>query len=102
MGLGYALSEELIYDSETGRMLNDNLLDYKIPTAMDTPDFNYSFVELEDPTGPFGNKALGETPCIPTAPAIRNAILNATGVGLTVTPMTPERLVTAFKEQGLI
>lgn len=56
MGLGYGLSEELLFDAK-GRPLNDNLLDYKLPTAMDTPDLNALFVELDDPTGPFGNKA---------------------------------------------
>ena len=74
-GLGYGLSEELLFDAK-GRPLNDNLLDYKLPTAMDTPDLNALFVELDDPTGPFGNKALGEPPAIPVAPAVRNAVLN--------------------------
>ena len=55
MGLGYGLSEQLLFD-KSGRPLNDNLLDYKLPTAMDTPDLHVEFVELEDPTGPFGNK----------------------------------------------
>ena len=58
MGLGYGLSEQLLFDAK-GRPLNDNLLDYKLPTSMDTPDLNALFVELDDPTGPFGNKALG-------------------------------------------
>lgn len=53
MGIGYALSEELLVDEKTGRPLNANLLDYKIPTAMDTPDLHTDFVELEDPTGPY-------------------------------------------------
>ena len=102
MGLGYGLSEELLVDEKTGRPLNNNLLDYKIPTAMDTPDLNVAFIELEDPTGPYGNKSLGEPPAIPVAPAIRNAILNATGVQMDVTPMTAQRLIEKFKEKGLI
>ncbi|XBX03951.1 molybdopterin-dependent oxidoreductase [Enterocloster clostridioformis] len=102
MGLGYGLSEELLVDEKTGRPLNNNLLDYKIPTAMDTPDLNVAFIELEDPTGPYGNKSLGEPPAIPVAPAIRNAILNATGVHMDVTPMTAQRLIEKFKEKGLI
>lgn len=102
MSLGYGLSEELLVDPKTGRVLNDNLLDYKIPTAMDTPKLNVEFVQLEDPTGPYGNKALGEPPAIPVAPAIRSAILNATGVAMNATPMTPQRLIEAFKKEGLI
>ena len=50
MGLGYGLSEELLVDEKTGRPLNNNLLDYKIPTAMDTPDLNVEFIQLEDTT----------------------------------------------------
>ena len=101
MGLGYGLSEELLFD-EKGRPLNDNLLDYKLPTAMDTPDLNALFVELDDPTGPFGNKALGEPPAIPVAPAVRNAVLHATGVAVDSLPMDPQKMVRHFKEAGLI
>ncbi len=101
MGLGYGLCEELLYD-KTGRPLNDNLLDYKLPTSMDTPDLHTDFVEVEDPTGPFGNKALGEPPAIPVAPAVRNAVLNATGIGFDELPLEPQRLVARFKAEGLI
>lgn len=102
MGLGYGLSEELLIDEKTGRPLNNNLLDYKIPTAMDTPDLHVEFIQLEDPTGPYGNKSLGEPPAIPVAPAIRNAILNATGVHMNANPMTAQRLIAEFKKTGLI
>lgn len=101
MGLGYALSEELLYDIQ-GRPLNGNLLDYKLPTSMDTPELQVEFVELEDPTGPFGNKSLGEPPAIPVAPAIRNAVLHATGVAVDSIPLDPQKLVKCFKEAGLI
>ena len=101
MGLGYALSEELLFD-KSGRPQNDNLLDYKLPTSMDTPDLHVQFVELDDPTGPFGNKALGEPPAIPVAPAIRNAVLNATGVAVDSLPLDPQKLVAHFKAAELI
>lgn len=101
MGLGYGLSEELLYN-EKGKPLNDNLLDYKLPTSMDTPNLHVEFVELNDPTGPFGNKALGEPPAIPTAPALRNAVLHATGVAVDALPLHPQRLVESFKAAGLI
>ena len=102
MGLGYGLSEELLVDEKTGRPLNNNLLDYKIPTAMDTPDLNVAFIELEDPTGPYGNKSLGEPPAIPVAPAIRNAVLQATGVAVNTLPLSPQKLVEEFTRGGLI
>lgn len=102
MGMGYALSEELLVDEKTGRPLNANLLDYKIPTAMDTPGLHTDFVELDDPTGPFGNKALGEPPAIPVAPAIRNAVLHATGIAFDSLPLSPQKLVERFLKEGLI
>ena len=102
MGLGYALYEHIKFDPKTGRMLNDNLLDYKLMTAIDTPDLKGDFVEAIDPTGPYGNKALGEPPTIPVAPAIRNAVLNATGVAINAAPLHPERLFDHFSAAGLI
>ena len=102
MGLGYALSEEMKYDPKTGRLLNGNLLDYKLPTALDHPELHALFVETEDPSGPFGNKALGEPPAIPVAPAVRNALLHATGVAVNTLPLSPQRLVEAFREGGLL
>ena len=95
MGIGYGLSEQLILDEKTGRPLNGTLLDYKLMTMMDTPDIKADFVELDDPIGPFGNKALGE-------PAIRNAVLHATGVAFNENPLTPQRLIYGFIKAGLI
>lgn len=102
MGLGYALSEQLLFDPETGRPLNNNLLDYKLPTIMDTPEIGAAFVETYDPTGPFGSKSLGEPPAITPAPAIRNAILDATGVKFNELPMNPQRLFEKFKKEGVL
>ncbi len=101
-GIGYGLFEELQIDPKTGRVLNPTLLDYKIPTTMDLPDLAADFVEKPDPTGPYGNKAVGETPAISPAAAIRDAILDATGCKFYVEPMTPQRLFEGFKEAGLI
>ena len=102
MGLGYALSEEMKFDPKTGRLLNGNLLDYKMPTAMDHPELTALFVETDDPSGPFGNKALGEPPAIPVAPAVRNAVLYATGVAVNTLPMNPQKMVEEFTKAGLI
>ena len=101
MGLGYALSEEMLFD-DACKPLNANLLDYKIPTAMDTPKLEALFVEVDDPTGPYGNKALGEPPAIPVAPAIRNALLHATGVSVHSLPLTPQKLIEHFRAAGLL
>ncbi|MBO6134866.1 MAG: xanthine dehydrogenase molybdenum-binding subunit XdhA [Lachnospiraceae bacterium] len=102
MSLGYGMSEELILDPVTGKAYNNNMLDYKIPTAMDSPDFKVEFVVMKDPTGGYGNKALGEPPTVAPAVAVRNAVLNATGIGFNEFPLTAERLVHEFKAKGLI
>ena len=96
------VSRGLVLDEKTGRPLNGTLLDYKLMTMMDTPDIKADFVELDDPVGPFGNKALGEPPAIPGAPAIRNAVLHATGVAFNENPLTPQRLIDGFMRAGLI
>ena len=102
MGIGYGLSEQLLFDEKTGKPLNNNLLDYKLSTVMDHPDLEALFVENAEPTSPFGTKALGEPPACSPAPAIRSAIYNATGVSIDTTPITPHVLYRAFKEAGLI
>lgn len=102
MGLGYALSEQLLFDKKTGRPLNNNLLDYKLPTILDTPDIGAEFVEIPDPAGSFGQKSLGENPAISPAPAIRNAVLDATGVAFNRIPMNPQSVFEKFKEAGLL
>ena len=75
-------SEQLLFDEKTGRPLNNNLLDYKLSTIMDHPHLEAQFVENAEPTSAFGTKALGEPPACSGAPAIRNAIYNATGVAI--------------------
>ena len=102
MGIGYGLSEQLLFDEKTGRPLNNNLLDYKLSTFMDHPNLEALFVENPEPTSPFGTKALGEPPACSPAPAIRSAIFNATGVSIDTTPMTPHVLYKAFRDAGLI
>jgi xanthine dehydrogenase molybdenum-binding subunit len=100
-GMGIGLSEVMLF-AKDGKPLTNNLLDYKLPTMMDTPEMGVEFVEIYEPTAPFGNKALGEPPAISPAPAVRNAVLQATGVGVNETPMNPQRLFERFSEEGLI
>lgn len=102
MGIGYGLSEQLLFDEKTGRPLNNNLLDYKLSTFMDHPHLQALFVENAEPTSPYGTKALGEPPACSPAPAIRNAVLNATGIAVNQAPVTPHVLFPAFKDAGLL
>jgi CO/xanthine dehydrogenase Mo-binding subunit len=99
MGIGYALSEELIYYN--GRLVNGNFLDYKLPTALDVPKIDIQFIETIDPNGPFGAKGLAEPSLIPTAPAILNAIYDAIGVRFKELPVTQEKIQKALKEKRL-
>ena len=98
MGLGYALSENMI--REEGIVLNPNFQDYKIPTALDAVDLECIFVESKDINGPFGAKGLGEPAMIATAPAISNAIYDAIGVRIRELPITPEKILRALREKG--
>lgn len=102
MSLGYALSEQMLFDEKTGKPLNNNLLDYKLQTIMDTPAIGSAFVEKFEPAAGYGQKSLGENTTISPAPAIRNAILDATGVTFNKVPMNPQRVFEKFKEVGLI
>jgi len=102
MAIGAALSEQVLIDEETGFIYNNNMLDYKVPTFMDIPDINSAFVETLEPTSSYGNKSLGEPPIISPPPAIRNAILDATGVAINELPMSPHILFKHFSKQGLI
>ena len=102
MALGYALSEKQDFDPETGRPRNLHFTAYGLPTTMDHPALQSEFVENYEPTSGFGNRALGEPPAVSGAPAIRNAIFHATGVGLSELPMNASVLYQQFREKGLL
>ncbi|MCX5874496.1 MAG: xanthine dehydrogenase family protein molybdopterin-binding subunit [Deltaproteobacteria bacterium] len=97
MGCGYALTEEI--QTNHGRVMNPNLLDYKILTAKDKIPIDPVIVEPIEPSGPFGAKGIGEPACVPSAPAIVNAIYDAVGVRIKDLPVTPEKLLKAIKEK---
>ena len=95
--LGFALSEELYTDAATGVTLNAGYLEHKSPTILDYPDIQVIFADVVDPVGPLGAKGLGEVPSCGVAPAIANAIYNATGIRLHRTPFTPDRVLAALE-----
>ena len=100
MGVGYALKEQVIL--EKGKNMNPNFRDYKVLTAKDAINIQPVIVETVDPFGPFGAKGVGEPGCVPTAPAIANAIYDAIGVRIKNLPITPERVLAALKaKKGL-
>ena len=98
MGLGYALTEELIV--KDGKVLNPDLLDYRLFTSADMPIIETHIIETDDPGGPFGAKGVGEMGGTPTAAAIANAIYDAVGVRMIQLPMTPERVLAALDEKN--
>jgi xanthine dehydrogenase molybdenum-binding subunit len=100
MGLGFALTEQVIL--EKGENMNPNFRDYKILTAKDVVPIEAPVLETYDEAGPFGAKGIGEPGCVPTAPAVANAIYDAVGVRIKDLPITPERILAAIREkQGL-
>ncbi len=94
MGLGYALSEELLI--QEGRVLNPQFMEYALLAASDMPEIVVELIETVDEAGPFGAKGLGEAGIIPVAAAVANAVKDAVGVRLTELPMTPERVFRAL------
>jgi CO/xanthine dehydrogenase Mo-binding subunit len=97
MGIGFALSEELLYAD--GRPVNPSLTNYMVPTSMDVPHVEVVIVDSYDPTGPFGAKGVGEPTLVPTAAAVANAIYDAVGVRITALPATPEKVLSALRER---
>jgi CO/xanthine dehydrogenase Mo-binding subunit len=95
--VGYGLFEELVW--EGGRIVNNRLTNYIIPTALDAPEMETMIVEKEYPHGPFGAKGVGELPMDGAAPAIAAAIFNATGAFVAEIPITPERLQAAIEKK---
>lgn len=95
MGMGYALTEELLTDR--GKTKNPSLLEYKIPTSLDMPEVDSLIVETNDPEGPFGAKETGEGPIVAVPPAIANAIYDAVGVMIKDLPITPQKILKALE-----
>jgi 4-hydroxybenzoyl-CoA reductase subunit alpha len=98
MGLGQALSEETRY--VTGLPVGPNILDYRVPTIVESPHIEVKIVETLDPGGPFGAKEASEGALSSIIPAIANAVHDATGIRLTETPLTPDRVMNALVKQS--
>jgi CO/xanthine dehydrogenase Mo-binding subunit len=94
-GIGIGLWEEMLFD-EKGRLINDGLLDYRMPTALDVPNIETHIVEVPSEEGPYGARGVGEPSIIPGAAAISNAVEDAIGARVTEAPITPERVLRAL------
>lgn len=97
MGFGEAVLEEQVF--RNGLPKTPSLLDYKLPTIYDTPEIVAMHVETIDREGPYGAKEAGEGPLNPVIPAIANAIYDAIGARVESTPITPDKIARALKEQ---
>jgi CO/xanthine dehydrogenase Mo-binding subunit len=97
MGLGMALTED--FKQQGSNLLVHGFTEYAIPTARDCPEIEVHFVQNAPGFGPYGTKGLAEAPTVAAAPAILNAIYDATGVRICNLPATPERIVRALREQ---
>ena len=97
MGIGEAMHEEVKFDGE-GNVVNADLAEYKMVTALDMPPVEAIIVETNEPNGPFGAKEVGEGAIMPTIPAILNAVYDATGVRFYELPLTPQRVYEALQQ----
>jgi CO/xanthine dehydrogenase Mo-binding subunit len=98
MGIAEALMED--HDvNRFGLHRGPSLLDYRIPTALDTPELHALIVESLDPEGPYGAKEAGEGPLHPAIPAISNAVFDALGIRLRELPFTPAKVLAALRAQ---
>jgi xanthine dehydrogenase molybdenum-binding subunit len=97
IGLGYALSEDM--QLEKGLLRNPCFRDYKLITAPEMPPLDLHFIESNCAEGPYGAKGVSELPTIVIAPAIANALYNATGVRIFNPPMSPETVARAIHEK---
>ncbi len=97
MGLGYALSEEAIFSR--GRLVNDSLVDYRVPTMADVPEIVPIIVEKEGAKSPEDIRGVGEPATIPTAAAVANAVYDAIGVRVNDLPITPEKVFRALHDK---
>ncbi|QVK19883.1 molybdopterin-dependent oxidoreductase [Mycoplasmatota bacterium] len=98
-GIGFALTEESVVNPETGLLENRDLANYKILTAMDMPEVVSIAVETPAKTSSHGQKSVGESGLIATAPAISNAVYNAIGVRITDLPITPDKVLAALAKK---
>ncbi len=98
-GIGWALSEEYIYNSK-GLMENAGFLDYRVPVASDMPMIEAVLVEVPNPRHPFGARGVGEVPIVPPMAAIANAIRSATGLRMPDLPMSPPKVRAALDAAG--
>lgn len=98
MGLGQALSEETRYHE--GLPVGPNILDYRVPTIVESPDIEVRIVESMDPNGPFGAKEASEGALASVMPAVANAIYDAVGVRLQDTPLTPDRILAQIEKNN--
>ena len=99
-GLSAGLFEERVMDDATGTVVNPNLRDYKIATALDIPEIEVLFADVDDPhINNLGVKGLGEPARVPASAAVANAVYNAIGVQVREIPMTPKRVLEALKRK---
>lgn len=99
-GLGYAMTEDLVLDPHSRAAVNTSFHEYRPPTSLDYPEMVPILVEAPSRSGPYGAKGLGESPIMGPAPAIGNAILNATGVLFPDIPYTWDRVHRTLKAAG--
>ena len=101
MGLGEILMEEMAYRANRNVVHKfPSMLEYKSPTTMEMCDVKTYLIEDPDPNGPYGAKEVGQGPLLPVPPAVANAVYDAVGVRIDEVPITPEKVLKAWREKA--
>ena len=100
-GIGRALSEEILIDQDTGKVRNASLATYLMPLALDMPEIENILVEVPSEEGPFGIRAVAESPGFGPPAAIANAIFDAVGVRIKTLPLSAERVKAALEGRDI-
>ena len=100
-GLGYAMCEDFVVNTENGTTLTDSFTAYRLPSFLDVPEIEGIMIEEPDPVGPYGAKSIGESSSVAVAPAIANAIYHAVGIQIRDLPITAEKVFKALRERQI-
>lgn len=101
MGLGYALTEDLVYDRHDGHVLTSNFRDCKLLTPLDMPPVETFFADTSEPTGAFGAKGIDEGATNPIAATVCNAIYSGVGVRIFTMPPTLGKILNGLKRKQI-
>ena len=97
MGLGLALTEEMLFDTRSGRVMNPSMAEYHVPVHLDVPAIDVIWTDIPDPHSPMGARGVGEIGITGVGAAVANAIYNACGVRIRDLPLTLDKVLAGYE-----